>query len=343
VFTLVALLALAWLDVPTAIAAALLLGWMMLSQRRVLGRNRKLARRAKEERSRIEGQIEELRSLVVSLDQRFEGPRQALNGLSVRLEGLQSSVGEGFGRLEGLQSSVDAAFERMDGFAASSEETAGLLEGLGSRVDEVFHQTENLIAIYRLLEPPAPLPPTRIWAMSPDVLRHLAEIVLAQRPAVVVECGSGVSTAVVALALKSIGAGKIIALEHLDWARRDTERLLAAWDVLDYAEVRCAPMETHTLAGDSYDWYASSTLPEGPIDLLVIDGPPSGTGPQARYPAGVLLLPRMSPQGRAILDDTSRSDERKAARRWLEELDGLRSRKLRAEKGAIEFFWDAGS
>jgi predicted O-methyltransferase YrrM len=49
------------------------------------------------------------------------------------------------------------------------------------------------------------------------------------------------------------------------------------------------------------------------IDLLVIDGPPSSTNPDARYPALEHLVPLLSPRATVILDDVDREEERKLA------------------------------
>jgi len=54
----------------------------------------------------------------------------------------------------------------------SKQDTADVrLTAILVRVDEAFRQAEALIALYRLLDAPAPVPPTRSWAMSPDLLR----------------------------------------------------------------------------------------------------------------------------------------------------------------------------
>jgi predicted O-methyltransferase YrrM len=63
-----------------------------------------------------------------------------------------------------------------------------------------------------------------------------------------------------------------------------------------------------------YKWYAKATF-KGllKIDLLVIDGPPSSTNPDARFPALENLVPLLSPKATVILDDVYRDEERKLA------------------------------
>jgi predicted O-methyltransferase YrrM len=76
-------------------------------------------------------------------------------------------------------------------------------------------------------------------------------------------------------------------------------------------EIRIHELESYP---SGYKWYAKSTLKGlAKIDLLVIDGPPSSTNPDARYPALDHLVPLLSPKATVILDDVYRDEERKLA------------------------------
>ena len=57
-----------------------------------------------------------------------------------------------------------------------------------------FHQTEAIVSVINTIAPVAPMPSTRTWAASPDILNHLCRLVLTRRPEQVFEVGSGVST-----------------------------------------------------------------------------------------------------------------------------------------------------
>src|SRR5688572_31116753 len=65
-------------------------------------------------------------------------------------------------------------------------------------MDSLFRQLESLVSLYVDLGLRKSLPPMRDWAASPDFLRELASHSLSDRPEVIVECGSGVSTIVLA-------------------------------------------------------------------------------------------------------------------------------------------------
>ncbi|MCW2993229.1 MAG: hypothetical protein JWQ18_724, partial [Conexibacter sp.] len=96
------------------------------------------------------------------------------------------------------------------------------------------------------------------------------EIMYADRTAIV-ECGSGVSTVVLARLLRQRGAGTLTAIEHdAGWADRVSE-LLVAEGLGDVARVLHAP-----LRGDP-EWYDRAVLTQLPdaVDLLIVDGPPA--------------------------------------------------------------------
>ena len=130
----------------------------------------------------------------------------------------------------------------------------------------------------------------------------------------IVECGSGVSTVVLARLLRERHAGGLVALEHdRHWAALVQDHLRR--ETLDtIARVLHAPLQGEP------PWYGLAGLEEVPdeVDLLVVDGPPAcdpdhGT---RRAPA----LPRFAEQlvvgATVVLDDINRPGERKVIAGW---------------------------
>lgn len=77
-------------------------------------------------------------------------------------------------------------------------------------------------------------------------------------------------------------------------------------------------------AGHEYPWYAHRAVEDlSDIGVLFVDGPPGAAGPQARYPALPLLLPRCAPRATIVLDDAHRTDESALSDRWLAEFPEL--------------------
>ena len=199
-----------------------------------------------------------------------------------------------------------------------------------------FRQLEALQNLSAVLPANDVLPATRGWAASPDLLAVLVDLVIAERPSLVVECGSGASTLWLALAMRRFEIdGRIIALDHDPVFGGKTRDLLTRHDVRDLAEVRDAPLESFSLDGETYSWYARRAWEDlTGIDLLFIDGPPAATGHQARYPALPLLSGSLSPVATAVLDDLVVPDMQKVLRRWLDAYPDFGSELLPLEKQA---------
>ena len=196
-----------------------------------------------------------------------------------------------------------------------------------------YLQGEVLNGLYADLAFRKSLPPTRGFAASPDFLRVLAHHVIQARPKDILECGSGVSTVVLARTCELNGNGRVHSLEHLaDFAER-TRSELERHGLEKSGEVLDAPLTRHHLDGGTWSWYGLHALPPLQFDMLVIDGPPETTGPLARYPAGPLLFPHLKPGASIFLDDAHRHDEKEAVARWLRERPDLTCTWMPSEKG----------
>lgn len=179
----------------------------------------------------------------------------------------------------------------------------------------VFGQLQHLALLEAKLCLPTPLPPLRGWAGSPDFLLTITDMARSRRPRTVVECGSGASTVVVARCLQMNGEGHVYSLEHDPEYAAKTFELLRQYGVADWATVLHAPL---VRAGGESPWYDDTVIPSdtGPIDLLIVDGPPASLAPLVRLPALPKLMPRLAKSAVVILDDADREAEREAVRRW---------------------------
>jgi predicted O-methyltransferase YrrM len=198
-----------------------------------------------------------------------------------------------------------------------------------------YRQTEALFSVFSMIRPRAPLPVLREWAVSPDFAVVLLTEIRARRPRVVVELGSGASTLLIGYALESLGEGCLISLEHDPVYARRTEELIAAHGLERLASVRLAPLVPVAIDGEVATWYAANGYAGlGPIDLLVVDGPPARLGRQMRYPAFPVLRSLLSPEASILLDDAGREDEATIVKRWQSLDPRLTSDYVRTEKGA---------
>lgn len=204
------------------------------------------------------------------------------------------------------------------------------------KVEQLFEQTEALLSIYSSLDIRTPLPKTRGWAASPDILNKIIELLFTKKPAVVVEASSGISTLLTAYCFKKLGHGKVISLEHDAEYAEKTRNMLALHNLSDIATVLHAPLKEYSINNEKWLWYDLSALnPEITIDMFLIDGPPSYVQNLARYPAIPLLYSKLNPGAFVILDDGDRIDETAIAARWQKEFSELSSEYIEVEKGAF--------
>ena len=148
-------------------------------------------------------------------------------------------------------------------------------------------------------------------AAEADFLAEVASTVRALTPAVVVECGSGLSTLVLG-AITRTSSCRIVSLEQdASWLAK-TQRDIARFR-LESVQIVHAPLVSR---GD-FSWYSlPNELPDR-IDVVVCDGPPGDT-PGGRYGLVPTLRDRLS--GSTILvDDANRPAERSAIGKWQSE------------------------
>lgn len=207
----------------------------------------------------------------------------------------------------------------------------------------VYAEVEDLMALYRDIGPDRALPPMHGWAAGPDLARFLYREVVERGRRSVLECGSGSTTVILAYAMRSLGEGRVVALEHEPRFAAATRKLLAQRELTEWAEVVDAPLTDVRVGDRERRWYDLANLPDGSFDLILVDGPPGGTGPQARYPAVPLLLARMEQDALVVLDDARRADERAIGERWAAEFDGFALETLPHDHGTIVLRRGAGT
>ena len=210
--------------------------------------------------------------------------------------------------------------------AAISRDIAKLMIDNKKSSMTAYRQTQALIQLTQLLDFKSPIPPTRSWAASPDLLLTITEIVRKYRPGLVVELGSGVSTLVAAKA----GARKVVSIDNSDEFGGKTISLLKDHKVRG-VDVRIAPLQPYA---NGFTWYDTSMIKDlKKIDLLIIDGPPGSKNPEARYPALAEFKDKLSSKAVIIIDDVHREGERKLAEDFAKGMPNHQLLILDHEKG----------
>ena len=172
------------------------------------------------------------------------------------------------------------------------------------------------------------------WSLDVDTLNFITDQVLSLKPSLVLEFGSGVSTACLARAMARVHgehAGRLVVSFDQD-ARyaSDTERLLTALRLNDLVRVISVPLRPTDIEGIRTSCYALPSDPDSVLagaraDLVLVDGPAADGS--ARFSTLPLARGWLAPGARFFLDDALRDTELEVARAWAElsylRLDGV--------------------
>lgn len=150
--------------------------------------------------------------------------------------------------------------------------------------------------------------PHSSWSMHPTALVELDALLWRTGPRSIVECGSGLSTVVLARYAMLTGA-KVVTLDHDRRFQKDTALLLRQHNLDGIVDLRLASLH------GTPPRYATE-LPER-IDFALIDGPPARLGGRAAMLPS--LLPHLVGDWTAWLDDYERPEEQAMARDWKAE------------------------
>ena len=225
----------------------------------------------------------------------------------ILLAGLLLGVAYCVRSLRALHKKTSSRFER------NSRELTAATKDIKAWILQSYRQSEAFSQLVNLLKFTAPIPPTRSWAASPDLLLTISDLVRTHKPRLVVELGSGVSTLIVA---KS-GAKKVISMDNSEEFAGKTRALLKVHGVRG-VEIRVAELQPHD---SGVDWYDTSQFRDlKRIDLLIVDGPPGSKEPKARKPALPELIERLSPRAIVVIDDVNRDGERELAEAFAKAL-----------------------
>lgn len=163
------------------------------------------------------------------------------------------------------------------------------------------------------------------WSADEDYLWRLMSEASTTNGAIV-ECGSGLSTLLLAGIARQSGAA-FHSLEHnQEWRTRVTHAL-TIHGLATHSTVHYAPLQNY----GQFDWYTiPETLPAN-ITLVICDGPPSTTS-GGRHGVVPALRSRMAPVCTILMDDAKRKDEVAIIEQWERDFNTV-SERHDTEKG----------
>jgi hypothetical protein len=264
--------------------------------------------------------MKRLKTLIEGLKRAFNAPSPSSNigerdGALLRVERKLDILSQQL-----IQLGIEPLANHPDNPAEDqrSKLAPGITPVIEQKLENQFLQFESLFSIYNSLPNLKLLPPTRGWAGSPDFLAKIIEVIFKQKPAFVLEASSGVSTVVIALALKLNNYGKVVSLDHEAHYAERTRENVKVNEAESTSIVKHCPLKEYTIGEQSWKWYdVEGVNLTRKIDLLVIDGPPRTTQFLARYPAVPLLHECFADKALILLDDANRDDEVIIVGKWI--------------------------
>ena len=290
----------------------------------------------------LDERVGELAAKVLELQNRVKGlpdtPRLhkiievSMSQTTSSVDGLRSSIGGVANDVTALGQDLQTARREI---AAEARRGNQLVTAQSGRL---YGQVDGLAALYAMLRPDGALPALfEEWAIGADLAAHLVRHVFRRRPSTIVELGSGSSTVILAMACERVGHGHVLAIEHDQKYATRTADMVASAGLSDWVTIAVAPLENQSIGDRTYPWYRLEDVdvPEQ-IGMLLVDGPPGSTGPEARFPAVPMLRDRLDENSVVFLDDARRDDEAGIVRRWCEEYGLALAAGIRFTTGTAE-------
>jgi predicted O-methyltransferase YrrM len=205
----------------------------------------------------------------------------------------------------------------------------------------LYEQTESLIKLHNVVRFNYPLPPMRVWAISPDIALILYNEIIKGKPDVVIDFGSGTSTLISAYSQATYKdkCPRIYSFDHDAEFSTKTKQLLNLHNIDSFVKVYHTPLETIELRNETFQFYNVSALDEvDSIDLVFIDGPHGKRGILDRYPALPLVYDKLSKNAVIIVDDAKNFKESsRLIEMWRMDFPQFEFEMLDTELGTVIF------
>jgi predicted O-methyltransferase YrrM len=185
------------------------------------------------------------------------------------------------------------------------------------------------------------------WAISPLTILYLWNTVNRNKPQVILELGSGLSSILFAcFAQRTARAGykppSIVSVDHDEQWLLKTKDRLGGLGLAQFANLTFAPLADMPIDDIRFHTYSKEPILESMVnksaDFCLIDGPPMAIG---RTPCLPLVAPFLQHDACVMLDDFYRPGEQEAVRFWT---DHFRKKIGRVQcvltgKGVGRFTW----
>lgn len=279
--------------------------------------------------------LAQVQALQAKNDELIKAREAALQGKPGDLDTKESEV-----QLLSKIETLHKAYAQLEKLIKDSEKR--IRNDLSQRSSNVVKQIDSFVGVQGYLNGGELISlnvERNSWPISYDFGFYLIQLLEFNDYDVVIEFGSGVSTAVVARSLKRMvdrRAGrdvvKFFSFDHLEKYYLLTLAQLKQAQVSDFVQLHHSPLEDYIAPSGAVqpfygcesilsDWVKQRKMQDLRV-LVIVDGPPSATGPMARYPAAPIVCGLF--KGARIdmlLDDYIRDDEKQTVAMWQKEFE----------------------
>lgn len=167
------------------------------------------------------------------------------------------------------------------------------------------------------------------WSLCASSLNFLQDQICQVRPSLVLEFGSGISTACLAHYVRTIYGSsgeaqtpRVVSIEQEGGFVLSTRALLRSLGLEGAADVIHAPLAPQVIEGERTACYELSNerlravLGTRSPDFIVIDGPASESEPSVRFGTLPLIKSVVASEARFYLDDALRDEELEIGQKW---------------------------
>lgn len=237
-----------------------------------------------------------------------------------------------------LQSNLSETKEGLQGIVNASEKK--VKNELGKGLANSVKQLESFMNIQSFFSSGDFFSDFHGWPISPDIGVFLLGKMRSQNYDLIIEFGSGTSTALFAKAAEAM-SGKtqksavpktlkteIVTFEHNQLYHEKTQKILRSRKLDGYVNLIHAPLIDWKDERQDYLYYDCQSVLEDLAEkyksqkikiLVLVDGPPGATCKNARYPAVPIIFNAFAKQSiDIVLDDASRPEEKATIDLWRE-------------------------
>ena len=253
------------------------------------------------EMAHLHEKMKEVKAVAVASPSSFDGDEDGSGRLQKQIADLGDTVNTVLRLADTAKNDVKALYRHVDRAGVESVRQLEALLQLLTRVDTSARR----------------FPQSGGFAMNPDSILLLSDLIQRHKPKRILELGSGTSTVWTGTFARSVGA-EVLSIDHLEEYHAQTAQMIEDFDLGSVVDLRLAPLVNVETDGKVRSWYDPAVL-DGirDIDMLIVDGPPESTGPESRYPAFPVLRDRLALGALIVIDDLHREQEAQMVESWM--------------------------